>query len=382
MSDPLPYGSPWLEEDDVEAVVQVLRGDWLTTGPTVDLFEAGLATACGADHVVAVNSGTAALHAAYHAAGLGPGDELLTSPLTFAATANAALYLGAKVRFVDVTPDTGNLDPERLREAISPSTRVVAPVDFGGHPADYDALRAALSDHGAVLVADAAHSLGARYNGRTVGQLADMSAFSLHPIKPITTGEGGAVATNDPQAADRMRSFRSHGFVRDRSRMERPDEGPWYAEQHELGFNYRITDIQCALGVSQLKKLAGFIKRRQTIAGRYLEAFRDLKGLGLPEVREGVEPGWHLFQVRVPEAAVRRDLYDRFQSLGLGVQVHYLPVYRHPYYRSLGYEDGLCPVAEDLYARSITLPLFPRMTDDDVQSVIDRVHQATADVLS
>ena len=381
MTDRLPYGSPWLDEDDIEAVVQVLRGDWLTTGPTVDLFEAGLAAACGASHVVAMNSGTAALHGAYHAAGLGPGDELITSPLTFAATANAALYLGARVRFVDVTPDTGNLDPDRVQEALNSSTRVVAPVDFGGHPADYDALRAVISGHGATLVADAAHSLGALYHGRPVGALADMSALSLHPIKPFTTGEGGAGATDDPVAAERARSFRSHGFVRDRSLMKRPEEGPWYAEQHHLGFNYRITDIQCALGVSQLKKLAAFIERRQTIAARYLEAFRDLKGLGLPTGRDGVEPGWHLFQIRVPEAGLRRDLYDRLQSLGLGVQVHYLPVYRHPYYQSLGYEDGQCPIAEDLYARSITLPLFPRMSDEDVESVIERVRQAVEDVL-
>jgi dTDP-4-amino-4,6-dideoxygalactose transaminase len=211
--------------------------------------------------------------------------------------------------------------------------------------------------------------------------LADLSALSLHPIKPITTGEGGAVVTGDAAAADRARSFRTHGFVREQSRLHRPEEGPWYAEQHTLGFNYRLTDIQCGLGVSQLAKLSGFIARRQAIAARYLDAFSDLEGLTLPTVRDGVEPGWHLFVVRVPEARWRRPLYDRLQALGLGVQVHYLPVYRHPYYQSLGYADGQCPVAEDLYERSITLPLFPRMTDEMVSRVIDRVREAVGDVL-
>lgn len=381
MSERIPYGSQWLDEDDIAAVVDVLRGDWLTTGPTVARFEAGLASACGASHAIAVNSGTAALHAAYHAAGLGPGDELLTSPLTFAATANAALYLGATVRFVDVTKDTGNLNPALVRDALSPNTRVIAPIDFGGHPADYEALAQVAAEHGAVLVADAAHSLGARYHGKPVGQLADLSALSLHPIKPITTGEGGAVITSDGAAADRARSFRNHGFLRDRSQLTRPDEGPWYAEQHTLGFNYRLTDIQAGLGLSQLTKLEGFIARRQVIATRYLSAFADLDGLELPTVRDGVEPGWHLFQVRVPEAALRRPLYDRLQALGLGVQVHYLPVYRHPYYAALGFEDGQCPVAEDLYERSITLPLFPRLTDEQVSRVIDGVRQAVRDIL-
>jgi len=381
MSDRIPYGSQWLDEDDIAAVVDVLRGDWLTTGPAVTRFEDGVAAACGTAHAIAVNSGTAALHVAYHAVGLAPGEELITSPLTFAATANAALYLGATVRFVDVTPDTGNLDPQKVAEAISANTRVIAPVDFGGHPADYVGLQSVAAAHGASLVADAAHSFGGRYHGEPVGQQADASALSMHPIKPITTGEGGAVVTSDAAIAQRARSFRSHGFVRDHSQMKRPDEGPWYAEQHTLGFNYRLTDIQAALGASQLTKLSRFIARRQALAAHYLEAFADLDGLTLPTVREGIEPGWHLFQVRVPEPSLRRPLYDRLQALGLGVQVHYLPVYRHPYYEALGYEDGQCPVAEDFYARGITLPLFPRLTDDQVGRVVDRVREAVRDIL-
>jgi UDP-4-amino-4,6-dideoxy-N-acetyl-beta-L-altrosamine transaminase len=381
MSHMIPYGAQWLDEDDIAAVVEVLRGSWLTTGPTVARFEAALADACGVPHAVAVNSGTAALHAAYHAAGLGAGDELITTPLTFAATANAALYLGATVRFVDVCADTGNLDPALVREAISDATRVIAPVDYAGHPADYDALNPIARDAGIPIVADAAHSLGARYHGRPVGTLADLTALSLHPIKPITTGEGGAVVTANADAAAAARSFRSHGFVRDPERMKRSDEGPWYSEQHTLGFNYRLTDIQSGLGLSQIGKLAAFITRRQEIACRYFGALADLKALTLPTVREGVESGWHLFTIRVPEARFRRPLFTRLRELNLGVQVHYLPVYQHPYYEALGYEAGLCPNAEDLYARSITIPLFPRMTDAMVDQVIEAVRRAVSDVL-
>ena len=381
MSDMIPYGSQWLDEDDIDAVVEVLRGSWLTTGPTVARFEEELAKACSASHAVAVNSGTAALHVAYHAAGLGKGDELLTSPLTFAATANAALYVGAEVRFVDVLSDTGNIDPERVKDALSDKTRVIAPVDFAGHPAAYDALVPIAKAAGAALVADAAHSLGATYHGRPVGTLADLSALSTHPIKPITTGEGGAVVCERGELAERARSFRSHGFVRDPEKMTRQDEGPWYAEQHSLGFNYRLTDIQCGLGLSQLKKLADFIQRRQAIAARYFEGLADLEGITLPTVREGVKSGWHLFTIRVPEAEYRRPLFDRLRELGLGVQVHYLPVYLHPYYAALGYKPGLCPNAEDIYARSITIPLFPKMSDEMVERVIALVHEGVRDIL-
>ena len=381
MSEFIPYGAQWLDDEDIAAVVDVLKGSWLTTGPTVARFEDALAEACAVPHAVAVNSGTAALHVAYHAAGLGPGDELITSPLTFAATANAALYLGAKVTFVDVCEDTGNLDPSLVEGALSERTRVIAPVDYAGHPADYDALRPLAAKADAILVADAAHSLGATYQGRPVGSLADMSALSTHPIKPITTGEGGAMVTANAAFAASARSFRSHGFIREREQMTRQDEGPWYAEQHVLGFNYRLTDIQSGLGLSQMRKLSDFIARRQAIAARYFEAFADLDGLTLPSVRQGVTSGWHLYAVRVPEASFRRPLFDRMRALGLGVQVHYLPVYRHPYYANLGYAEGLCPVAEDLYARSLTLPLFPRMSDEMVAEVIDRVRQAVSDVL-
>lgn len=378
----LPYGSQWLDEDDVRAVVEVLRGDWLTTGPAVERFEQSLVRASGARFAVAVSSGTAALHAMYAALGVGRGDEVVTSPLTFCATANAALYLGANVRYADVEPETGNLDPESLARAVTPRTKLVVAIDFTGHPADYASLHEVALRHGFGLAADAAHSLGARYHGRGVGTLADATSVSLHPVKPVTTGEGGAVLTDDPEVARRAARFRTHGIERDPSRLERPDEGPWYHEQQELGFNYRLTDVQSALGASQMAKLDRFLERRRAIARRYLEAFADLPELRLPVVRPGVEPGWHLFVVRVAgDPDLRRPFFERLRELGLGVQVHYLPVYLHPYHRRLGHPEGLCPNAEDWYRRAVTIPLFPRMTDEDVERVVATVRRGVAEVL-
>ncbi|MDQ3691564.1 MAG: UDP-4-amino-4,6-dideoxy-N-acetyl-beta-L-altrosamine transaminase [Chloroflexota bacterium] len=377
---PIPYGRQWIEEEDIEAVVEVLRSDYLTTGPAVEGFEQALAEASGARYAVAMNSGTSALHGMYFAAGLSPGDEILTSPLTFAATANAALYLGASVRFVDVMSDTGNIDPAAVDAAISDRTRLVVAIDYAGNPADYDELNHVTRRRDVMLVADAAHSLGATYRGRPVGALARASELSFHPVKPITTAEGGAVVTDDEELAARAARFRTHGITRDRSLMER-DEGPWHYEQHELGFNYRLTDLQAALGRSQLRRLNGFITRRRGIAARYLEAFEDLDAIILPHVREGVEPGWHLFVVRVKDAARRRPFFERLQALGLGVQVHYIPVHHHPYYRELGFEPEACPVAVDYSARAVSLPIFPLLTDEEVDSVITTVRRAATDVL-
>lgn len=382
MPKPLPYGRQWVDEADIEAVAEVLRSDYLTTGPSVDRFEAALVAATGAEHAVAVNSGTSALHAMYFAAGLEPGDEVITSPLTFAATANSALYLGASVRFVDVESDTGNLDAQAVREALTSRTKLIVPVDFAGHPADYDALNEVADGAGATLVADAAHSLGATYKGRKVGTLATATSLSFHPVKPVTTAEGGAVMTSDAQISARARLFRTHGITRDTTQLEDLDQGPWWYEQHHLGFNYRLTDVQAALGTSQLNRLERFIDRRREIAGRYLEGLSDLSQLVLPTERDDVSSGWHLFVVRVREdAGRRRALFEKLRELGLGVQVHYIPVYYHPYYQRLGYERGACPVAEEFYARAISLPIYPQMSDEDVDSSIDRVRQAVAEVL-
>lgn len=361
-------------------MVEVLRSDYLTTGPAVQAFEQALVEATGARRAVVMNSGTSALHGMYFAAGLGPGDEVVTTPLTFAATANAALYLGASVRFVDVLPDTGNIDPAAVDAAIGDRTRLVVAVDYAGHPADYDELNQIARARGVTLVADAAHSLGATYRGRRAGTLAHASALSFHPVKPITTAEGGAVVTDDEELADRAARFRTHGITRDPSVMER-DDGPWHYEQHDLGFNYRLTDVQAALGRSQLRHLAEFIVRRRVIAAKYLEAFADVEALSLPFVRDGVEPGWHLFVVRVADASLRRPFFDRLRAMGLGVQVHYIPVHHHPYYRDLGFRRVSCPVAENYSARAVSLPIFPRMTDQEVDRVIAAVRRAVTDLV-
>lgn len=375
----IPYGSQWIDEADIAAVVETLRSPWLTTGPAVERFEAGLCAVTGAANAIAVGTGTAALHAAYFALGLGPGDELITTPLTFAATANAALYLGADVRFVDVEPDTGLIDPERVAEAIGPKTRVVCAVDYAGHPADYEKLGAICRKAGVALVADAAHSLGATLNGRPVGTLADVSTLSFHPVKPITTAEGGAVITSDAKLAQRARDFRTHGIVRGAA-CDNQDEGAWYYEMQELGFNHRLNDMQAALGASQLTRLDVFMARRRAIAAHYLQALADVPGLTLPTVRPGVESGWHLFVVRVA-AAVRRAFFERLRDLGLGVQVHYIPVHLQPYYRRFGLAPGDFPIAEAFYAGAVSLPIFPRMSDAEVESVVDRVRLAAGELL-
>ena len=380
MPEPIPYGRQTVDEDDIAAVADVLRGDYLTTGPAVPAFEAALAEVSGARHAVAVNSGTAALHAMYFAAGIGPGDEIITSALTFAATGNAALYLGATVRFADVDPATGNLDPASVEPLLGPRTRAVVAVDYGGQPADYDALRNLLHRRNVALLADASHSLGATDHGRPVGTLADASSLSFHPVKPITTGEGGAVLTDDETLGRRAARFRTHGITRDAGELE-ADEGPWYYEQHDLGYNYRLTDLQAALGHSQLRHLPDFLARRRRIAARYDEALADLDQLELPVVRDGVEPGWHLYVVLVRDPARRRAFFERLRALGLGVQVHYIPVYRHPYYRALATDFAACPVAEDRYARSISLPIFPRLTDDAQADVLERIRTAVRDTL-
>jgi UDP-4-amino-4,6-dideoxy-N-acetyl-beta-L-altrosamine transaminase len=368
----LPYGSQWVTDDDINAVESVLRGGWLTTGPAVKQFESDLEQSCGAAFAVAVNSGTAALHCAYHALGLGPGDELITTPLTFAATANAAVYLGASVRFVDVDPDTGTLDPDTLLDAINAKTKVIAAVDYSGHPADYDGISAIAGAKGIAVCADASHSLGATYNGRSVGTLADVTTLSFHPVKVITTGEGGAVLTQRDYLADRARTFRSHGIVHNRKQMRQPG-GAWHQEMQGLGFNYRLSDIHCALGSSQLARLDSFMSRRRVIAAKYTDAFSDLTALSCPVQWNNVESAWHLYVLRVADATRREAFFDGLREGGLGVQVHYVPVHHHPFYQDRGHDPQSCPRAVDFSARALSIPIFPRMTDDDVDFVIETV---------
>ena len=375
MSSPtLPYGRQLIEDDDVEAVARVLRSDFLTTGPEVERFEAELAEACGARHAVAVANGTAALHCAYAACGLGPGDEIITSPLTFSATANMALALGARPVFADVDPTTLCLDARAVERALSPRTRAISSVDFAGHPADMDELNALGKRHGLLVVEDAAHAIGSRYRGRPVGSLAPLTTFSFHPVKTITTGEGGAILTDDAQLAQRLRDFRNHGLVREAERLSRND-GPWYYEVQTLGFNYRLSALQCALGRSQLLKLERFVGRRREIVARYRAQLAS-SGLDFVVERADVQPAWHLFAVQVPGgAAARASVFASLQRRGIAPQVHYIPVNALPLYRD--HQRERTPIAAAAAERLISLPLYPAMTDADV----DRVIQATREAL-
>lgn len=369
----LPYGRQSIDDSDVEAVNAVLRGDWLTTGPAVAAFERDLSTWTGGRSAVAVTSGTAALHVAYQAAGIGPGAEVITTPMTFVATAATAVLLGATVVFADVDSDTANLAPEAVAAVASSRTAAVTAVDFAGHPADLGALGDIARQHGAVLIEDAAHAIGARWHGKPVGALADLTTLSFFPTKTVTTAEGGAVITGDPDLLARARGFRNHGLIRDRALQRTPDEGGWHQEVHEFGLNYRLPDVLCALGSSQLRRLGGFIARRAEIHRRYDEGLRDLPGIGTPVTRPGAEPAWHLYSIQVRDGR-RRALYDHLRACEIGVQVNYLPVYWHPVFADLGYTRGSCPVAEEHYAQQLSLPLFPDLTDADVDRVIEEIH--------
>jgi perosamine synthetase len=368
----LPYGRQLVDEGDIQAVVEVLRSDWLTTGPKVAEFEEAFAARVGAAHAVSFSSGTAALHAAAFAAGLKAGDEAITTPLTFAATANCVLYQGATPVFADVSRDTLNLDPEQVSAKISPKTRSILPVDYSGHPADLTPILEMARRHGLVVIEDACHAAGAEYGGRCIGGLADMTAFSFHPVKHITTGEGGMVATNNPQFAETLRRFRNHGISSDA--RQRQSAGQWHYEMVLLGFNYRLPDIVCALGIQQLKKLDANLARRRAIAAQYASAFGDVPGVISPTVRAGVNPAWHLYPIRLDLEKLTGDRAQIFRALraeNIGVNVHYIPVHLHPYYRErFGYKGGEFPVAEDAYARLISLPMFHGMNDRDVEDVI------------
>jgi len=371
----LPYGRQSVDEADIEAVVEVLRSDWLTTGPKVAEFEEAFAARVGAAHAVSFSSGTAALHAAAFAAGLKPGDEAITTPLTFAATANCALYQGATPVFSDVSSDTLNLDPEQIERKISPKTRAILPVDYAGHPADLTAILEIARRQGLIVIEDACHALGAEYGGRRVGSVADMTVFSFHPVKHITTGEGGMVTTNHSQLAETLRRFRNHGISSDA--RQRQSAGQWHYEMVLLGFNYRLPDIVCALGLQQLKKLDANVARRREIAARYTAAFRDIPTVIPPAVRAEVNPAWHLYPIRLDLdklTAGRREVFRALRAENIGVNVHYIPVHHHPYYRErFGYKGGEFPVAEDAYERLISLPMFHGMSDGDAEDVIRAV---------
>lgn len=373
----LPYGRQSIEEDDVQAVVDVLRSDWLTTGPKVGEFEEAFAARVGAKYAVSFSSGTAALHGAAFAAGLKPGDEAITTPMTFAATANCVLYQGASPVFADISADTLNLDPEKVAALITPRTRAILPVDYAGHPADLDAILELAARHRVVVIEDACHALGAEYRGRRTGSIADMTVFSFHPVKHVATGEGGMVTTGRADFAETLRRFRNHGISSDA--RQRQAEGQWRYEMVLLGFNYRLTDIACALGLSQLQKLEANLLRRREIAARYAAAFRDLAGVMPPVVRANVNPAWHLYPIRLNLERLNANRAQVFRALraeNIGVNVHYIPVHRHPYYRDrYGYQGGEYPIAEDAYERLISLPMFHGMSDQDTEDVIRAVEK-------
>ncbi len=376
----LPYGRQAIDDVDIAAVVEVLRSDWLTTGPKVDEFEAAIALVAGTQFAVAVSSGTAALHAAMYALRIGPGDEVIVPTMTFAASANCVLYQGATPVFADVHKDTLLLDVASAAARITPRTKAIVAVDFAGQPCDYRALRALCGEHGIALVADACHAIGGSYQDAHVGSLADLSVFSFHPVKHITSGEGGAITTDNLGLAQRMRSFRNHGIMTDH--RQRAENGDFYYEMTSLGWNYRITDIQCALGKSQLAKLEGFVSRRQQIAARYDESFASIANVEPLSTSPGLSNAYHLYVIQLNLACLttnRAGIYRALRAENIGVNVHYLPVHLHPFYRTR-YKTGpgMCPIAEDAYEGILSLPIFPAMTDRDVEDVIQAVSKVLA----
>jgi len=369
----LPYGQQWIDHDDEAAVVGALRSPWLTTGPAVARFEEAFAAVVGAAEAVAVSNGTAALHASMHALGIGPGDEVIVPAITFVASANCVVYQGATPVFADVTPETLLISPASVAARVSGRTRAIVAVDYAGQPCDYAQLRTVAAAHGLAVVSDACHALGASLAEQLVGTLGDVSAFSLHPVKHITAGEGGVVTTNDERLAVRMRTFRNHGITTDH--RQREEQGQWSYQMRELGFNYRLTDLQCALAASQLTKLPAWVERRRAIAARYDRLLTEVPGVQPLALRSGVRHAYHLYVVRVDSSLIgisRDEMFVALRAEGIGVNVHYSPVHLHPYYRErFGSAEGQCPVAEAVSQQVLSLPMFPRMTDTDVDSVVE-----------
>ena len=372
------YGHQYLDEADYQAVLDVLKSDYLTCGPKIDELEERLCSITGAKYAVAVSNGTAALHVACMAAGVGEGDEVITTPITFAASANCALYCGATPVFADIDEKTWNIDPESVRAHITERTKAVVAVDFTGQSTKLDELKEICREHHLVLITDGAHSIGTKYKGQQTGSIADMTTFSFHPVKTVTAGEGGAITTNDPELYRRLVLYKAHGITRDAAQMSREPEGPWYYEQVELGYNYRMTDIQAGLLLSQLDKLEAFSKRRKEIVARYNEAFSKLEQVTVQEEIPESDTTRHLYILRLNTEKLsinRREFFDAMGAENIVCNVHYIPVYYFPYYQKLGYRKGICPKAEALYEEILTLPLHYGMTDRDVEDVICAVEK-------
>ena len=372
----IPYGKQWIDDEDIRAVVDVLNSDFLTTGPKIKEFEEKFAKYIGCKYAVAISNGTAALHAACYAANIKAGDEVITTPITFAASANCVRYLGGTPVFADIDPKTYNIDPNEIRKKITSKTKAIIPVHFTGQVCNMEEIKKIAKEHNLVVIEDGAHVLGGEYKNELVGHLSDMTTFSFHPVKHITTGEGGMITTDNKELYDRLILFRTHGITRNMDLLENKENEPWYYEQLELGYNYRITDIQCALGISQLNRLDNFVKRRRKIVEIYNREFNQLDGVIIPYQDKNQNSSYHLYvlQLELEKLDVdRKEIFNELRSENIGVNVHYIPVYYFPYYKNLGYKKGICPKAEALYERIITIPLYPKMTDEEVFRVIDKI---------
>lgn len=375
------YGHQYLDEEDIQAVVDVLRGDFLTCGPNITSLEKALCDLTGAKYCIAISNGTAALHVACMAAGVGPGDEVITTPITFAASANCALYCGATPVFADINPETYNIDPADIERKITDKTKAVVAVDFTGQAVEIEKIRAICDKHNLIFIEDGAHSIGTNYNGVPVGGLADMTTFSFHPVKTVTGGEGGAVLTNDEEIYEKLQLYRSHGITRKESLMEHESEGGWYYEMIDLGYNYRMTDFQAALIESQLKKLSAFKARRQEIVKRYNEAFADMPEIFVQKEIPESDTTRHLYIINLQLDKLngtRREVFDALAAENVQCNVHYIPVYYFPHYERMGYKKGLCPNAEQAYEGFISIPLYPAMSDQDVEDVIAAIKKVIA----
>lgn len=371
----IPYGKQFISQEDINCVVDVLKSDFITQGPKIEEFEKALADYCNAKHAVIFNSGTSALHASYYAYGISKNDEIITTPNTFVATSNAALYLGGKPNFVDIKLETGNIDENKIEEQITEKTKLIAPVHYSGNPVDLEIIHEIAEKHGLGVIEDAAHALGAEYNGKKIGncEFSDMVEFSFHPVKHITTGEGGAVVTNNDEYYEKLINFRSHGITKYNLVNENP--GPWYYEMQDLGFNYRITDIQAALGLSQLKKIDKFVERRREIAKIYNEIFNGNPYFDCIIENKNALSAYHLFPIILKDEFKNKKslIFNKLRESKLGVQTHYIPVHTQPYYTNLGYNKNDCPISKDFYEKEISIPMFPSMTDEDISLVVKRL---------
>lgn len=368
----IPYGRHCIEDDDIEAVSKALKRDYIATGPGIAEFEDAFAKYVGVKYAVALSSGTAALHACCFAIGIQPGDEVITTPITFAASANCVLYCGGSPVFVDIDPDTYNISPEEIKKHITEKTKAIIPVHFTGQPCDMDRIHEIARQYNLFVIEDAAHATGAAYHGKKIGSLSDMTIFSFHPVKHMTTCEGGMVTTNNEDLYKKIKAFRAYCITKDPELLEDKEDGPWHYEMQGLGYNYRISDVMCALGISQLKKVDLFVKKRREISARYNEEMKNFDHIVLPYQAEGCDSSWHLYAILIKDGK-RREAYQRLKGAGIGVDVHYLPVYKHPYYQKHGYREVKCPNAEFIYDQILSIPIFYRLTDEEQTYVIKQI---------